>query len=508
MNRSKTLFFLSLLLFIAFTCSSCSGPKTRVICTVNCGGGGPANLSFTMVADTLPATPSILSFQVVVLGVTVTSSTSTKTLSPPSAPIDLMRLQSDSALLGTLTNVPSETISSLSVALSSQKMTILNNTGVALTSPPCPVNAICTFNPNAVSSVLIDKVNRTFSSNAGFGLDINVANAISITGTTLNVNFSPVANNVFTEFTLPRTGSTLASTQFDLIEDVTGVVTVSGQNATIKNPLTNATLTAAATSSTNFDTDPTTTLCPITTKQTLATCVSNNQIASMDVIVNSDGTTSIQEIEPLLATQQDFVEGIVVGVTQGSTAQFTLIVTDMLPAASNSLIGGGLLSDGDGLTVNLKNANNFLIDTKGLNLSSFTGNTSTFTGANNTGALHLGQRVAVHVTGFTGPSASTLASVNSDTVTLRWSRFAASVSSPGTPAFNITGFPPYFNISGIAQVQGFTGTPGAGGVTNLDGLSSTASLNPANPVYLRALYIENPGLSLAPAFYAAKIRQH
>jgi hypothetical protein len=497
MNRSKAL--LLVLLFAAFSLSSCSGPKGRVICTVNCGG--TANLSFTMVADTLPASPTILSFQASIIGVTVTSSTSTKTLSPPSAPIDLMRLQTDSAYLGTLTNVPSETISSFSVALSSQKMTIFNNTGVALTSPPCAVNAICTFNPNAVGSVLIDKVNQTFSSNAGFGLDINLANAITITGTTLNVNFSPVANNVFSEFTLPRTGSNLASTQFDLIEDVTGVVTVSGQNATIKNPLTNATLTAAATSSTVFDTDPTTTLCPTTTKQTLATCVSNNQIASMDVIVNSDGTTSIQEIEPLLATQQDTVEGIVVGVTQGSTTQFTLIVTDMLPAASNSLIGNGLLSDGDGLTVNLMNANNFLIDTKGLNLSSYPGNTSNFTGANNTGALNLGQRVAVHVTGFTGPSGSTLASVTSDTVTLRWSRFAASLSASGTPAFSINGLPINFNNSGIAQVQTFS-------QTNLDGITNTGNLSSTKTVYIRALYIENPGFTLVPAFYAAKVRQH
>jgi len=481
--------------------TSCSGPKGGNVCKVNCGGGGTANLSFTMVADTLPTTPSLLNFEVVVLGVTVTSSTSTKTLTPSSAPIDLMRLQSDSAFLGTLTSVPSETISSLTVALSSQKMTIFNDTGVALTSPACPVNAICTFNPNAVGSVLINNVNQTFSSNTGLGLDFNLASAVTVTGTTLNVNFSPASGSVLTEFTLPRAGSNLTSGQLDLIEDVTGVATVSGQNATIKNPLTNASLTAAATSSTVFDTDPADTLCPTSAQQTLATCVSNNQIASMDVIVNSDGTTSIREIEPLLATQQDVVEGIVAAINSGSSTQFTLIVTDMLPAASNSLIGNGLLSDGDGLTVNLVNASNFLIDTKGLDLSAFTGNTNTFTTANNTGALHLGQRVAVHVTQFTGPSGTTLASVNADALTLRWSRFAASVSSTGTPAFNITALPSYFLVSGAPQVQTFN-------QTSLDGITSTGNLSSSLPVYIRALYIENSGFSLQPAFYAAKVRQH
>lgn len=506
MNRVKVL-FLPVLVLASFSLSSCSGPNGSNICKVNCGGS--SNLSFTMVADTLPAHPSLLSFTVTVTGITVTSSTSTKTLTPPSAPIDLLRLQSDSALLGTLASVPNETISSFSVALSTQKMTFLNDTGVTLTSPSCAVNAICTFAPIASTAVLINNVNHSFSSNTGFGIDINLANAITVIGSTLNVNFSPAANNVVTAFTLPRTGSNLATGQFDLIEDFTGVATVSGQSATLKNPLSLATLTGTATSSTNFDADPTGTLCPTTTKQSLATCVTNNQIASMDVILNSDGTLSIQEIEPLLATQQDTVEGIVVAINLANSTQFTVVVTNILPAAQNSLVGTGLLHVADGLTVNLLNAQNFLIDTKGLNLSAFTGNLSNFNTVNNTSALHPGQTVAVHVKSFTAANGTTLASVTSDVLTLRWSRFTSSVSIASTPAFTITGFPSFFNAPASAQAEFFGGTTGADGVTNLDGIATPSNLAfPPKSVSLRALFIENPGNTLTPAFYAAKIRQH
>jgi hypothetical protein len=503
MNRSKAL--LLVLLFAAFSLSSCSGPKGRVICTINCGGG-PAKLSFTLVADTLPTHPSILSFKVIVSGITVTSSTSTMTLTPPSAPIDLMQLQTDSALLGTLSNVPNETISSLTVALAAQQLTFLNDTGVALTSPACPVNAICSFNPGTVNAVLINNLSQVFSANTGFGLDLNLAKAITLTGSTLTVNFNNSStSNVLTSFLLPRSNSNLGSGQFDLIEDFTGVVSLNGQNATITS-LTHGTLTAAATSSTNFDTDPSGTLCPTTTKQSLSTCVSNNQVASMDAVLNSDGTLSIREIEPLLATQQDTVEGIVISISSANQTQFTILTTDKLETAAGTLLGP--LNVGDFLTVNLVNANNFLVDTKGLQVAaSFSGNLGNFTNANNTSALHLGQTVAVHVKAFTAANGTTLASCNSDTLTLRWSRFAATVSTASTPQFGISGLPSYFSVLGVAQVQDFTGTPGADGVTNLDGISSTASLIQGNIVYVRALYIENSGLTLVPAFYAAKIRQ-
>lgn len=505
MNRIKALSFLPLLLLAALTLSSCSGPKGTVICTVNCGGG-PANLSFTLVADTLPAHPSLLSFKVLISGVTVTSSTATTTLTPPSSPIDLMQLQSDSAFLGTLTNLPSETISSLTIAIASQQITFLNDTGVALTSPACAINAICSFNPGTINAVLINNLSQVFSANSGIGLDFNLANAITLTGTTLTVNFNNTnTTNVLTSFTLPRTTSNLAAGQLDLIEDFTGVVSLSGQNATITS-LTHGTLTAAATSSTNFDTDPSGNLCPTTVKQSLATCVANNQAASMDAVLNSDGTLSIREIEPLLATQQDTVQGIVTSINGANSTQFTILPTDKLETATGTLIGP--LNVGDFLTVNLVvNPNPFFVDRKGLTVAS--GDLINFAGATTTSVLRVGQVVAVHVTSFTAASGNTPASCNSDTVTLRWSRFTSSVSTLLTPStFDISGLPSYFSAINAAEVQAFAGTPGTDGITNFDGVADASGLSTAKPVALRALFIENATNTSQLPFYAAKVRQH
>src|SRR6267378_8632764 len=131
MNRNKAL--LLVLLLASFSLAACSGPMTPP-CTGNCGGGN-ANVSFTLVADSLPANPSILSFKVTIVGITLTPTTGTaQTLNPnPAIVVDLMRLQSDTAFLGTLTNVPSGSYT-VQVSLSSPEITFLNVTGAPITA--------------------------------------------------------------------------------------------------------------------------------------------------------------------------------------------------------------------------------------------------------------------------------------------------------------------------------------------------------------------------------------
>jgi len=500
MNRNKALLFI--LLLSSFTMAACSGKPGGVVCTVNCGGG-PANLSFTLVADHLPANPSILSFKVLVSGITVTSSTSTMTLTPPSTPFDLMHLQSDSAFLGTLPNVPSETISSLTVALAVQDLTFFNDTGVALTNPICPINAICSFNPGTINAVLINNLSQVFSANTGFGLDFNLANAITLTGTTLTVNFNNSATtNVLTSFLLPRTNSNLGSGQLDLIEDFTGVVGISGSTVTITSP-TRGVLTTTGTSTSFFDPSPDGTICP--TPATVS-CVINGQIASVDAFLNTDGTLSLKEFEPLSATQQDFVEGTV--FTVNSPTQFGVVVTDKITAATNSLIGG--LNTGDLLTVNISTnpvAKPFLVDSKGFIVPA--GSLGLFQGQADTTAIHPGQSIAVHVTTFTAATPTVIAVATVDTITLRWSRFTAAPSVVGAQTLGLTSLPSYFGPTiGNLGVQLFPGTPGQPGVTNFDGVTDGSQLVAGNPASFRALFIENSGNSAAFPFFAAKVRQH
>jgi hypothetical protein len=347
----------------------------------------------------------------------------------------------------------------------------------------------------------------------GIGIDLNFFNAVSISGSPANlvVNFNNA--NVLSAFTLPRPNSNLAAGQLDLIEDFTGVVSISNQSVTLASaPVTGrGSLTASATSTTFYDPDPTLTRCPTGTN-VLANCVSNNQVASMDVILKSDGTFAIQEIEPLLATAQDTVEGIVVSINPSSLAQqFTLVITNLIPAAQSSLIGS--LHIGDALTVNLSTSVfPFLVDQKGLPVqNNYPGIFANFSGQTTTSFIHLGQVVAVHATApFTASVGMTIASSFADTVSLRWSRFTATLQTASSPAFNLASLPFYFGLpqGTTLTVQTFLATSGSPRVTNFDGVLDGGGLNPLRPVAIRALFLENTTNSANPVFFAAKVRQH
>jgi len=510
MNRNKALSSLPILLLAALSLASCSGPKTTTGCTVNCGNG---SVAVTMVADTLPASPSLLTFQVTIASIkfTTSSGTSTTVNLNPALTVDLMRLQTDTVFLGLFPNIPSAQYVSATLFLSGNaNITFLNDTGFTLsgclTSHVCPLSVAVSSNPVAT-------VSFTVSQNAvsGIGIDLNLFNTVSISGTPANlvVNFNNA--NVLTAFTLPRPNSNLAAGQLDLIEDFTGVVTINSQSVTLASaPVTGrGSLTASATSTTFYDPDPTLTLC--LTATTLASCVSNNQVASMDVILKSDGTFAIQEIEPLLATAQDNVEGIVVSINPNNLTQFTLVVTNLIQAAQSSLIGS--LRIGDALTVNLANTvSPFWVDTKGLPVrTNFASIFPNFFGQTNTSAIHLGQVVAVHATApFTAALGGTIASSFADTVTLRWSRFTGTLQTASSPAFNLASLPFYFGIpqGTPLQVQTFLATSGSPRVTNFDGVLDGSGLLIARPVGIRALFLENTTNSANPVFFAAKVRQH
>jgi hypothetical protein len=512
MIRFKVIRFLPVLLLAVLSLAACSGPFKG---GVNPPPTGTATVSLTLVSDAPPASPSLFSYKVTILSVTLTPTTGTAfTFTPSPAPvIELTRLQSDTAFLGTLLNVPVGTYSSITVSLGSPQITFLNNTSATITnassaSASCTVGAICTISPNATG---LPKVSTTpfpitLSANAkiGLGIDFNLSNSITITGGTMTVTFTPATAgvNVLSAFNLPR-NSNLTGNQFDLIEDFVGVVSVNGQSVTLTS-LTRGTLTALTTTNTNFDSDPSGTLCLTPS----SACIVANQVASVDAILNADGTFSIQEFEPLLQAQQDVVEGTVVAVNQSSQTQFTIVTTDKVQLATNTLIGA--LKVGDLLTANIVNANPFLVDTKGLPVKNFAGILSNFANATTTGAIHPGQTVAVHVTSFTAATASASASCNTNTVTLRWSRLTGMPTSQPGPTFNFNGIPGYFNLPSATsfEVQTFLGTAGADGVTNLEGITNVNSIDDTKPVALRALYLQNTTNSAAPVFFAAKVRQH
>jgi hypothetical protein len=509
MQRNKS--FLLLILLTVFSLTSCNLHKPPP--PGGGGGGATATLAMTMVTDTAPASPSILSFKVTVTGILLTPTTGTpQTITLNPAPtIELMRLQSDSAFLGTFTNVNATTYSSVTISVGNPQITFLNNTTGTITnaSANCVVGAICTLSSNATGNIQITTAPfpLTVATNTviGLGFDLNLSNAITITSGMLTVNLQNTAtNNVLSAFTLPR-NTNLATGQLALIEDFTGVVSINGQAVTLASP-TRGNLTATATLTSVFDSNPDVNNVLCTSPGTFSSCVKASQVASVDAILNKDGTLSIQEYEPLLATSEDIIEGTVASINSTVLSQFTLATTDKIQAAQNSLIGG--VNVGDQITINLLTPNPFLVDVKGLLVPP--GNVGLFAGATNNTVLRLGQTVAVHATSFTAASGTTLALVTADTVILRWSRFTSTVATTLTPStFTITGFPAYFNLAGTTnlEVQIFTGTPGVDGVTNLDGITDATGLSANAPVALRALYIQNATNSSQFAFFAAKVRK-
>lgn len=506
--------FLFLILVASLSLGSCSGlPQGNG----GGGGGGTANVSFVLNSNDAPLTLGLVSFKVVPTAITLTPTVGTPTTfninSGNGFSYDLVRLQSDSAFLGTVPGVATGGYSSVSISFLSATLAFSNGTGVTLTNPACPAtspNAVCIasfagpFTATATSA-------QTVGGNGGFAINIDLGQVITFTGTTMSLNFANT--NAASTFALPRTNSNLQAGQLDLIEDFTGIVSNPGSTVTITPaPIVNRpAMTATVNSSTVLDKDPTQTLCTTPTQGNLSSCLSTGQGASMDAILNTDGTFTVQEIEPLLASPTvDTVEGTIVSIESGSQSQFTMVVTDIIPAATNSLIGS--LTVGSPLTVNISPGPSFFVDSKGLPVqNSFPSSYNFFIGSTNTTGLQLGQAVAVHVTAFTSANANTNAFATStvNTVTLRWSRFSSNVSIASTPQFTVTTIPGYFGFtpSSTFGVQIFTGTQGTEGVTNLAGIVNGSAPATAPAARVRALYIENPGNTLVPNFFAAKVRQ-
>ena len=504
MNRNS-LSLLSLLVG-ALSLAACSGPPGGF----GGGGGGTpgsANVTITLVTDTPPVIPSIVAYTVSVDEITLTpvSGGTAVTLTPANPVIDLMRLQSDSAFLGTVTDVPAGSYT-VTVALSGEQITFLNTSGSAITvgTTACADGDLCAVSLNSSGSPAVSAFTFTANSaaNQGLGLDLNLNATLALAGGTLTASFP--ASSV-TAFTLPRANSNLAANQLDLIEDFTGVVSSTQANTVTITSATRGTLTATTTAITGFDPDPSGSLCANAT--TLADCVSSNQVASMDAVLNADGTLSVLEIEPLSDSVEDLVEGTVIALNPANSTEFGIVVSDKLPAATGSLISG--LNVGDPLMVNIDtlNISPFFVDTKGLDIVDVSPTAlDSFQGHTDTTAIFPGQTVAVHVTALTASSGTTPASATVDTVTLRWSRFTAQVAPLSSSSFNVATLPSFFDFtpSSTFQVQAFTtGTRN----TRVDGLADLANLNPAKPIALRALFFENPSLSLTPAFFAAKVRQ-
>ncbi len=501
MLRNKILF--PLLLSAILSLASCSGlPKS----VGSGGGGGNSTLSLTM-TDTPLAGTSILSFKVTVTGVSLTPSTGkavSLTLNPTTPIVELTRLQSDSAFLGTST-VPSANYTSATVSFTSPDIVLVNQTNVALTGgtpAPCPVSAVttCEFKPTTSGVITLTTapfpLTLTPNQQTGLSLDFNLNNAITMTNGVVSVDFTQA--NVLTAATLPRTGTPTGA--LDLIEDFTGIITtISGNSVTVHSD-TRGNITAVANSSTTFNN------LPVTCAAQNITCLLANQTVSIDASLNLDGTMTLLEADLLdnvsnVSLKLDEVEGTVFSINQG-TQRISLVLSDKTVVSGNSLLTAA--SAGTVVVATLGATPAFSVDTKGLSavLASF--NSIPFATLSN---VFAGQTVRIQVLASpaptAGPNSSVLVSTNS--VVLRFSRVTGTISlQPASPFFSVSfvTLPSFLTTSSplvppniLVQIST---------QTNFDGVTDITRLSVGDSVSVRALYI--PNFTASP-FFAAKVRK-
>jgi hypothetical protein len=489
--------------FLFLTLMACLGLTSCTLYHDTSGGGGgggtgsTASLTLTLQATPLtpPAGTNILSMIASINGVSLTPTSGTaQNLSLPSPFIvDLNKLQSDSVLLGTLTGIPAGTYTiTLSVSAPVVEYCTQLNPGTA----GCATGSLAQFSGSVSTPSVSGTVTLSAGQVAGMAVVFNLQDALTINTTTQAITaVSLTATGVLTSSTLPATATSLSAGQLDFVEDLTGVVTTAtaSTETLVLSTATGGSITAVAGSSTVYS--------PLCTaaNPSFSTCVTVGQVASVDTAVNTNGSLTILEFDPLASTSADIIEGTITA-NPTSTTQFQLVANNLVFAQSGSKISGSLSAlMGAPVNVTLSSPSPFTIDTKGL-----TTPVSSFSGATDTSVLFPGQTVAVTVTAFTAASGTTPASATTNAVMLRFTRTSGVTSSPGNLAFSIGSIPPFFGQNGLYTVELTAGTPPTSISTNFDGANPTSSpLTSGQNVAMRALYFAPTNTM---PFSAAKVR--
>lgn len=484
---------------VVFLLESCSGPSKP-----NGSGTGQvsnAGLILTLRAAPLPAPAhtNLLSFSTTVLGVSLTPETGGSVsvpLNSDSYQVDLARLQSDTSLLALSTSIPAGTYTNMVVSLSDAAVTYCTQTqGIT----GCAAGSVTTLiGPPAtplITTVPFPLV-VAHQQNAGLAISVNIAKALTVDGQTqaiTGVNLG--AANVLTAMMLPPASSSLPSATLDFVEDVTGIVSSvdeAAQSVTIQTA-TKGRITAVAGISTIVSPNCTT----FNLGSTFA-CAKQGQVASLDTILNPDGSLTLLEYDPLAIMEGDWIEGII-GLPPSSSTQFQLVTNDFVTATNNSRIGNNLKL-GAPVRITLESARPFVVDSKGLVIPS-----SSFSGAVDASVLTPGQTLALHVVSFTPGTGTALAAATVDFVYLRFTRVTGSVASAAPPnTFAIQSLPSFFGLTLPVTVQLSSVSP----ATNFDGVSGASELVSGQTASIRALYFGPPtGPTPTPSpFSAAKGR--
>ncbi|MDQ1407349.1 MAG: hypothetical protein QOG55_2978 [Acidobacteriaceae bacterium] len=486
MKRNKKLGYLFCGAIIGVAGCSGGGQTT----TGGGGGGGqqPASLVVTLTSkpNVSLTNISVLSATVSITGITLNPTSGNAvplTLAPTTYPVDLTRLQADTAFLGVV-SLPAGTYSSTTLTFSAPTLTLDNQSGTTLNGT-CLTGTICKIAlPAGSSRVTATPFPLTLAAGqtSGISLNLSLNSAITVSSGTVALNFS--ATDTFNVAALPRTGT--ATGTFDLIEDFVGLVTAKTSTSITVMGSNGISLSIALPSTVVIE-DPQG-LCAAVN----ATClVANQTVVSVNATVNSAGALTLVSADLLSATPQDELEGTLINTA--TPGQFNLVVANKVVASGNTTLTAA--TPGDVFLVTTTNPT-FAVD-----LDEFFNNaslppanvTTLFAG---TGDLVDGQDVMVHVTAATGAAATGDQAATGDRVLLRFTRTTGTVQTISGQTFTLSNLPPFMSFTTNPLVDTITGA------TNFDGVADVNSLAVGQTVSIRALLLARSSFN----FYAAKVR--
>ncbi len=507
MKPNRNFFLLFPPVVAALLLGSCSGVHPNGCLGATCVQP-LAGVALTLSGKPLTPPPgtSILAFSLTITGISLTPSSGSDVSVPlpgTTYTAELTRLQSDSAFLGeAIRGIPVDTYTKLNLTVNGSRVTYC--TQPVPGTPGCASGSIATVSGGpAALSISSAPFPLTLSENemAGLRIQFDMSKALSINTATQTVTGVDVTKaGVGVAVSLPPGASSLGANEMEFIEDVTGMV---GSVASSSSTLTLTTaergaITVKANSSTFYS--PNCTSAPLNLTSDF-NCVKANQLATVDVALNKDGTFTLLEYDPLNVATSDWIEGVVTA-TPSLVAQFEVVTTDVFLASSGSVLENNV-SLGDRITVNLKPGVNFGVDSQGLILPA---EASMFQSANDTSVLRPGQTVALHVSSFTAGVGSTPALLLADFVDLRFTRVAGTVFSSAPPSdIFIQNLPPFFGTNSQQRVQLTQAAALQTAPTNFDGVADATGLTSGQVVSIRAIYF-GPGSAIP--FSAAKVRKH
>jgi hypothetical protein len=398
------------------------------------GNNGNSSVVLAM-TDFPPTGVTVLSAEVTLTGATLAPGNIS--LFSGSTTVELTRLQTDIAYLATAANVPSGNYTAVTLTFANPSLTIENDTASNIVSgtTTCLVGAICTLPPTATANLSTTVPLTAFSiaanSTTGLLIDLNLDNLLNVT---LGEDFS--VGTTVTPFTPAGTGAPVVG-----VEDVVGEVgNVSPSSKTFT--LTNVTGTHS------LKVDNTSTFFQFPNSACSAPgfgCLQNNQILSVDIGIQSDGSILARNILFEDADSSDTeIEGIITGTNLG-LQQFNIVIQTMSAPISG-------LSIGRPITVQYSASPQTPFDVDFVHADTTQVSTSGFLFAAPVD-LTVGQQISIR-------RHSTLSGgqILADRVRLRSSRVTAP-QTIGSGIVSLSGLPFIFSGHGITLIQAQTSSP-------------------------------------------------